>query len=78
MLHGLLKIGSPVDSSPTGQFEPFERGQYVLEPGRRITHSVLDGWLADPGVLDPWYTAQVYFYNPVSYTHLTLPTICSV
>ena len=20
----------------------------------------------------------VYFYNPVSYTHLTLPTICSV
>jgi hypothetical protein len=55
--------GLQVDSSPTGQFEPFERGQYVLEPGRRITHSVLDGWLADPGVLDPWYTAQIYFYN---------------
>jgi hypothetical protein len=51
-----------VDPSPTGQFEPFERGQYVLGPGERVTTSVLRRWLADPGQLDPWYTAQVYFY----------------
>jgi hypothetical protein len=44
------------DSSPNGQFEAFERGQGIA-PGP------LEQWLANPGVLRPWYTAQVYFYD---------------
>jgi hypothetical protein len=44
------------DPSPNGQFEAFERGQGIA-PGP------LEQWLTDPGVLRPWYTAQVYFYD---------------
>jgi hypothetical protein len=43
------------DQSPNGQFQAFLRGQY-------ITSGPTDHWLADPGVLDPWYSAQIYFY----------------
>jgi hypothetical protein len=42
-------------SSPQAQFEAFTRGQ-SLEPGS------VSRWLADPGVLEPWNTAQIYFY----------------
>jgi hypothetical protein len=43
------------DPSPNGQFEAFERGQGI-SPGP------LEQWLANPAVLRPWYTAQIYFY----------------
>lgn len=43
------------DSSPKGQFEAFTRGQGVA-PGPSAR------WLADPGALEPWNTAQIYFY----------------
>jgi hypothetical protein len=51
------------DQSPNGQFQSFLRGQY-------ITSGPADHWLADPGVLDPWYSAQIYFYyaGPLSST----------
>jgi microsomal dipeptidase-like Zn-dependent dipeptidase len=42
-------------SSPQAQFEAFTRGQ-SLEPRPAAR------WLADPGVLEPWNTAQIYFY----------------
>ena len=50
-----LRYPAPRKSNPTNQFQAFERGQYV-------TTGPLHHWLADPGVLDPWYTAQIYFY----------------
>src|ERR1700752_91541 len=37
------------------QFRAFMRGQHT-DPGS------LHNWLADPGVLDPWASAQIYFY----------------
>lgn len=42
-------------SSPKTQFEAFTRGQ-GLEPGPPAR------WLANPGLLEPWNTAQIYFY----------------
>jgi hypothetical protein len=50
-----LQYPAPLSNDPTGQFQAFEAGQSV------ITGS-LHHWLADPGVLDPWGTAQIYFY----------------
>jgi hypothetical protein len=41
--------------SPELQFEAFERGQ-------KITLGTADTWLANPRALNPWYTAQIYFY----------------
>ncbi len=43
------------NQSPGGQFQAFLRGQY-------INSGSLHNWLADPGVLDPWASAQIYFY----------------
>jgi hypothetical protein len=40
---------------PGGQFQAFLRGQYIASGS-------LHHWLADPGVLDPWRSAQMYFY----------------
>ena len=50
-----LRYPAKLKNDPTNQFEAFERGQSI-SPGS------LHDWLVDPGVLDPWYTAQVYFY----------------
>jgi hypothetical protein len=49
------------NQSPGGQFEAFLRGQY-------IDSGSVHNWLADPGVLDPWASAQIYFYyaGPIS------------
>jgi hypothetical protein len=49
------------NQSPGGQFQAFLRGEY--ESSGSLHH-----WLADPGVLDPWYSAQIYFYyaGPIS------------
>jgi len=46
---------------PGGQFQAFLRGQYIASGS-------LHHWLANPGVLDPWRSAQIYFYyrGPVS------------
>jgi len=56
-----LPVTLSSDQSPNGQFQAFLRGQY-------ISSGHLDHWLADPGVLDPWYSAQIYFYyaGPIS------------
>jgi hypothetical protein len=50
-----LPVGLGSHQGPDGQFQAFLKGQYI-DPGP------LHHWLADPGVLDPWYTAQIYFY----------------
>jgi hypothetical protein len=50
-----LRYPAKVEPNPTNQFQAFERGQTIV-PGS------LHHWLADPGELHPWYTAQVYFY----------------
>ncbi len=49
------------NQSPGGQFQAFLRSQYIASGS-------LHNWLADPGVLDPWASAQIYFYyaGPVS------------
>ena len=49
--------------SPGGQFQAFLRGQYIASGS-------LHHWLANPGVLDPWRSAQIYFYDrgPVKVT----------
>lgn len=41
---------------PTPQFQAFVRGQGVPEPA-------IKNWLAHPGALDPWSSAQIYFYD---------------
>jgi hypothetical protein len=46
---------SALSENPASQFRAFEAGQ-------RTTTGPLRHWLADPGILDPWRTAQVYFY----------------
>lgn len=43
------------NQSPAGQFQAFLRGQYT-------TSGSLHNWLSNPGVLDPWYSAQIYFF----------------
>jgi hypothetical protein len=45
-------------NDPTGQLEAFLRGQL----GRNHALPSLHERLADPGVLDPWATAQIYFF----------------
>jgi Vacuolar protein sorting-associated protein 62 len=54
-------------SQPTPQLEAFLRGQLEREGSIPSRHQTL----ADPGVLDPWATAQVYFYyaGPASRLH---------
>ncbi len=47
-----------LDSDPTGQLGAFLRGQQGLQTPIRSLHQ----WLADPGLLDPWSSAQIYFY----------------
>jgi microsomal dipeptidase-like Zn-dependent dipeptidase len=54
------------DSTPDGQFEAFMRGQ-ELEPGPP------NRWLADPALLEPWSTAQIYFYLTESIDTEKLP-----
>jgi len=46
---------SALTENPAAQFRAFEAGQHT------VTGS-LHNWLADPGILDPWRTAQLYFY----------------
>jgi hypothetical protein len=66
-----LEYPAPLSGNSTGQLNAFLRGQ--REPGTPIpsTHN----WLADPGLLDPWSTAQVYFYyaGPAHPAHWPAP-----
>jgi hypothetical protein len=57
MASDYLQFPYPLTHDPNGvgQFQAFENGQGV-NPGPRNT------WLADPGLLRPFYTAQIYFY----------------
>jgi hypothetical protein len=50
-----LPVALGSNRSPDGQFDAFLRGQYESPGPRRH-------WLLDPTTLDPWYTAQLYFY----------------
>lgn len=50
-----LPVALTGDGEPQAQFEAFTRGQ-GLAPGPSTR------WLADPGALEPWNTAQIYFY----------------
>ena len=43
------------NQNPNGQFQAFLKGQYV-------SSGPLHQWLSNPGALDPWYSAQIYFY----------------
>jgi microsomal dipeptidase-like Zn-dependent dipeptidase len=54
------------DSTPEGQFKAFMRGQEI-EPGPSSR------WLADPSLLAPWSTAQIYFYLVGSFQATKLP-----
>ena len=68
-------------------YQPFSRGQR-LEGGIRT--AVEELWYTDPaaakaqyGPIASWDTSEItkmasLFYYPVSYTHLTLPTILLV
>ncbi len=49
------------NQSPAGQFRAFLRGL-------QINAGSTDSWLADPGRLDPWASAEFYFYyaGPIS------------
>ncbi len=47
-----------LDPNPTGQLNAFLRGQQASQTPVPTLHQ----WLADPGLLNPWYTAQIYFY----------------
>ncbi len=51
-------VTPPLTHDPTKQLEAFLRGQL----GRETPLPSAQETLADPGVLDPWATAQVYFY----------------
>jgi hypothetical protein len=51
-----LPSPSPLSGEPLVELQPFEAGQGI-EMGS------LHHWLADPGVLDPWASAQIYFVD---------------
>ena len=46
---------SALTENPAAQFRAFEAGQHT-------NTGPLHHWLADPGILNPWHTAQLYFY----------------
>jgi hypothetical protein len=47
-----------LSQNPEGQLEAFMRGQL----GRGTPAPSLREWLTDPGVRDPWASAQIYFF----------------
>ncbi|MDQ6803956.1 MAG: hypothetical protein M3065_03075 [Actinomycetota bacterium] len=64
-----LQFPYPIRNDPNGvgQFKAFQNGQDV-NPGPRYA------WLADPGLLRPWYTAQTYFYLGPAVSFANFPT----
>ena len=61
-------VSPPLDPDPGGQLAAFLRGQQARPGGVPM----LRQRLADPGLLDPWRSAQIYFYyaantNPASW-----------
>jgi hypothetical protein len=48
-------LATALSQHPGSQFRAFAAGQHTVT-------GPLHQWLADPGILDPWRTAQVYFY----------------
>jgi hypothetical protein len=47
---------SPLNGEPQVEFQPFEAGQGIVT-------GPLHRWLADPGILDSWASAQIYFVD---------------
>ena len=69
-----------VQGSPTGIAVMNQEGKVLLSNARAHDMSLVYDRTVQPEV---WETAQQVFEDqethvPVSYTHLTLPTICSV
>ena len=62
-------VSPPLDPDPAGQLASFLRGQQA-RPGGLPT---LRQRLADPGLLDPWRTAEVYFYYAANTNPATWP-----
>ncbi|MBV9002485.1 MAG: hypothetical protein JO304_25750 [Solirubrobacterales bacterium] len=62
-------VSPPLDPDPDGQLAAFLRGQQT-RPGSLPT---LRQRLADPGLLDPWRTAEVYFYYAANTNPATWP-----
>lgn len=58
-----------LDPDPSGELAAFVRGQQA-RPGGLPT---LRQRLADPGLLDPWRTAEVYFYDAANTNPATWP-----
>jgi Vacuolar protein sorting-associated protein 62 len=54
-----LQFPPGLDPDPTGQFNAFVRGQQGVQTAVPTLH----GWLRDPGLLNVWNSAQVYFYD---------------
>jgi hypothetical protein len=53
-----LRYPPALNTDPTGQFNAFVRGQVGVQTAVPALHR----WLRDPGLLNVWNTAQVYFY----------------
>jgi hypothetical protein len=53
-----LQYPPPLDPDSTSQFNAFVRGQQGIQTAVPTLHS----WLRDPGLLNVWNSAQVYFY----------------
>ena len=59
-------------------FEQKGHEQYTGEPVTMLQHALQSAfWGEQEGASDALVTAAL-LHDPVSYTHLTLPTICSV
>jgi Vacuolar protein sorting-associated protein 62 len=59
----------PLDPDPSGQLAAFLRGQQ----GHPVPVPTLRQRLADPGLVDPWASAQVYFYYAENTNPATWP-----
>jgi len=62
-------VSPPLDPDPAGQLASFLRGQQARPGGL----PKLRQRLADPGLLDPWRTAEVYFYYAANTNPATWP-----
>jgi hypothetical protein len=61
-------VTPPLGQSPLPQLDAFLRGQSY---GRPVSSE--RAWLEDPGWLDPWYTAEIYFFYAGAAAGLRFP-----
>ena len=70
-----VTVGNGVDSSPSQASLSYENNSWYFEPKSQKILDQRDNWLYTVVSHNVHITSSVF---PVSYTHLTLPTICSV